>query len=73
MEEMYRTHKEPAWGWIGALLAARKTSASAAPPLSARPTRMLRPRRAACCRRDTASRIDAAPPERFAPFRRPWP
>lgn len=22
MEEMYRTHKEPAWGWIGVLLAA---------------------------------------------------
>jgi hypothetical protein len=21
MEEMYRTHKEPAWGWIGGLLA----------------------------------------------------
>ena len=22
MEEMNRTHKEPAWGWIGALVAA---------------------------------------------------
>lgn len=24
MEEMHRTHREPAWGWIGALLQARR-------------------------------------------------
>ncbi len=46
MEEMYRTHKEPAWGWIGALLDAAKTSAPAASPLSARPRPRLRARRA---------------------------
>ncbi len=23
MEEMHRTHKEPAWGWIGALMTQR--------------------------------------------------
>jgi hypothetical protein len=45
MEEMYRTHKEPAWGWVGALLEARK---SAATQLAAKPAATLRPRRAAC-------------------------
>jgi hypothetical protein len=45
MEDMHRTHKEPAWGWIGALLDARK---SAAAQLAAKPAPILRPRRAAC-------------------------
>lgn len=27
MEEMNRTHKEPAWGWIGALLTAAPRAA----------------------------------------------
>ena len=40
MEEMYRIHKEPAWGWIGALLEARK---SAATQRAAKPTPTLRP------------------------------
>ncbi len=48
MEDIHRTHKEPAWGWIGALLDARKPSAPAAAPLVAKPTTGLRPRRAAC-------------------------
>ncbi|GAA0773946.1 hypothetical protein GCM10009434_19870 [Brevundimonas olei] len=26
MDHIYRTHKEPAWGWIGALLDARRLS-----------------------------------------------
>lgn len=26
MEHLYRTHKEPAWGWVGALLDARRLS-----------------------------------------------
>ena len=26
MEDIHRTHKEPAWGWIGALLDARRPS-----------------------------------------------
>ena len=47
MEEMYRTHKEPAWGWIGALLDARKASAPAATKLAANAAPKLRPRRAA--------------------------
>jgi len=38
MEEMYRTHKEPAWGWIGALLAAMPRAApSRARPIPQRP------------------------------------
>jgi hypothetical protein len=48
MEEMYRTHKEPAWGWIGALLDARKIAAPANTLLASRPAATLRPRRAAC-------------------------
>lgn len=46
MEEMYRTHKEPAWGWIGALLEARKLVA----PVSAKTRRpaAASARRAAC-------------------------
>ena len=50
MEDIHRTHKEPAWGWIGALLDARKPAA----PVSAKsPTRIATPaavpaRRAAC-------------------------
>ena len=47
MEDMHRTHKEPAWGWIGALLDARKASAPAVSPLAAKPAPRLRPRRAA--------------------------
>ena len=35
MEDMHRTHKEPAWGWIGALLDARKPAA----PVSAKARR----------------------------------
>ena len=46
MEEMHRTHKEPAWGWIGALLDARKASGPAAS--KAKPAPGLRPRRVAC-------------------------
>jgi hypothetical protein len=46
MEDIHRTHKEPAWGWIGALLDARKASAPAAAKLVAKPA-TLRPRRAA--------------------------
>ena len=45
MDYIYSTHKEPAWGWIGALLEARK---SAATQLAAKPAPTLRPRRAAC-------------------------
>ncbi len=51
MEEMYRTHKEPAWGWIGVLLDARQFAAPAAPAAikpAAAPTSKLRPGRAAC-------------------------
>lgn len=49
MEDIHRTHKEPAWGWIGALIEARR--------LSRRQTGVARPgtcpcpgtpRRAAC-------------------------
>ncbi len=47
MEDMHRTHKEPAWGWIGVLLDARKT-APADNPLAVQPAPRLRPRRAAC-------------------------
>jgi hypothetical protein len=48
MEDIHRTHKEPAWGWIGALLDARKAAATATPRIAARPAPALRPRRAAC-------------------------
>ena len=47
MEDIHRTHKEPAWGWIGALLDARKRAAPAATKLAAKPAPTLRPRRAA--------------------------
>lgn len=47
MEYIYSTHKEPAWGWIGALLEARKASAPAVSPLAAKPAPRLRHRRAA--------------------------
>ena len=46
MDYIYSTHKEPAWGWIGALLDARNASAPAASKPQPAPT--LRPRRAAC-------------------------
>ena len=48
MEDIHRTHKEPAWGWIGALLEARKAAAPAATKLTGKPAPTLRPRRAAC-------------------------
>lgn len=48
MEDIHRTHKEPAWGWIGALLDARKPAAPAAIKPVAAPAPRLRPRRAAC-------------------------
>ena len=48
MEDIHRTHKEPAWGWIGALLDARKAAAPVATKLAANPAPRLRPRRAAC-------------------------
>ncbi|MEG1029826.1 MAG: hypothetical protein RSE34_07110 [Brevundimonas sp.] len=47
MDYIYSTHKEPAWGWIGALLDARKTSAPASVKLAAKSAPKLRPRRAA--------------------------
>lgn len=47
MDYIYSTHKEPAWGWIGALLEARRASAPAATPLAAKPAPRLRTRRAA--------------------------
>ncbi|MET4684103.1 hypothetical protein [Brevundimonas faecalis] len=46
MENMYRTHKEPAWGWIGALLEARRLSRPVATKPAAAPK--LRPGRVAC-------------------------
>jgi hypothetical protein len=49
MEYMFRTHKEPAWGWIGALIEGRRRAATSRPnttELSA-PASMLG-RRAAC-------------------------
>lgn len=48
MDYIYSTHKEPAWGWIGALLDARKAVAPVATKLAAAPAPRLRPRRAAC-------------------------
>lgn len=48
MEDIHRTHKEPAWGWVGALLNARKPAAPAASQPVAAPTPTLRPRRAPC-------------------------
>ncbi len=48
MEDIHRTHKEPAWGWIGALLDARKAAAPAVTKPVAAPAPRLRPRRAAC-------------------------
>lgn len=48
MEDIHRTHKEPAWGWIGALLDARKPAA----PVNARtprPVRTAAPARRAPC------------------------
>ena len=47
MEDIHRTHKEPAWGWIGALLDARKTSAPASVKLAAKSAPKLGARRAA--------------------------
>ncbi|WP_158255991.1 MULTISPECIES: hypothetical protein [unclassified Brevundimonas] len=47
MDYIYSTHKEPAWGWIGALLDARKPAVPAATRLAAKPAPKLRPRRAA--------------------------
>jgi hypothetical protein len=35
MEDMYRTHKEPAWGWIGVLLAAGPARKAVKPGLAA--------------------------------------
>ncbi|HEY1074063.1 hypothetical protein [Brevundimonas sp.] len=48
MDYIYSTHKEPAWGWIGALLDARKSAAPTAIKRAAKPAPKLRPRRAAC-------------------------
>lgn len=53
MEDIHRTHKEPAWGWIGAVLQARRPAAPvpdtrAADKPAARPGSRLRPGRAAC-------------------------
>ena len=48
MDYIYSTHKEPAWGWIGALLEARKAAAPAAGKPVTAPAPRLRPRRAAC-------------------------
>ena len=55
MEDMHRTHKEPAWGWIGALLDARRAAAPAdardaksARPGRIAPPRPVPPRRAPC-------------------------
>lgn len=48
MDYIYSTHKEPAWGWIGALLDARKASTPAATKPVAAPAPRLRARRAAC-------------------------
>ena len=48
MEDIHRTHKEPAWGWIGALLDARKPASPAASKPVTAPAPPLRPRRAAC-------------------------
>lgn len=31
MEKMHRSHQEPAWGWIGALIEARKLALQAKP------------------------------------------
>lgn len=47
MDYIYSTHKEPAWGWIGALLDARKASAPAASKPAVAPIARLRARRAA--------------------------
>ncbi|MGH7028373.1 hypothetical protein [Brevundimonas sp.] len=52
MDYIYSTHKEPAWGWIGALLDARKPTAPVSaktrrsPPAAAPTT--VPARRAAC-------------------------
>lgn len=35
MEYMFRTHKEPAWGWIGALMEGRRRTASPRPNTTA--------------------------------------
>lgn len=49
MDHIYRTHKEPAWGWIGALLDARRLSRreTGEVRIRARPC-PAPPRRAAC-------------------------
>ncbi len=49
MEHLHRTHKEPAWGWIGALIDARRFSRQKTGEvrLRARPC-PTPPRRAAC-------------------------
>ncbi len=46
MEDIHRNHKEPAWGWIGALLEARRLSRPVAIKPAAAPK--LRPGSAAC-------------------------
>ena len=48
MEDMHRTHKEPAWGWIGALLEARRLAAPLTTRSVATAASKLRPGRAAC-------------------------
>lgn len=48
MEDIHRTHKEPAWGWIGALLESRKPASPATAQLATKPTPALRPSRAGC-------------------------
>lgn len=49
MEDIHRTHKEPAWGWIGALFDARRLSRpqTGETRIRARPC-PTPPRRAAC-------------------------
>jgi len=48
MDYIYSTHKEPAWGWVGALLEARKFAVPVRTKPVAKPKRDLRPGRAAC-------------------------
>ncbi len=42
MEEMYRTHKEPVWGWVsvlGDLIASARQDRAVARPRASRPVR----------------------------------
>lgn len=40
MEEMHRTHKEPAWGWLGALVEALRRRPARGKACSAAPRRL---------------------------------